>query len=625
MLLLLLVYAAVRATVPQHAALVDGCGSAFSNEWLAAAQDEAIRSYHTLNGGWLDSECCGARANGPEARIKPFAVDLHAIVCIVHASFPKDECVNKKCNFQSHPQLYESDCGVESQLVCPLAFDPRYIYNDISACANGTELVGTVHYAGGDTCNTGYVSCPADAPQSAACTCTLPSTEKICSGTWRDDGRRYGAQCTPPDDSCRTVESWLKVGQELLTEALDKTELCEWDAASSAACAAEFVYRRINQWTLETYSASADKLQFISPMARATQRYTHINSPLRQISFETTLFSAKLRVVQSVRSCASSCSAEPSSDPVTSLLVYTQTESDANTLELSQLVWALAGVLADFGTVLPFAPANGCGAEHVQTNLALFDPQRRVPRLGAQDWATVRCDGAARETVDLRINAICPVVLLFAQLHPAAAEPSTLYSLAQLQLRDGFAPLDALAAAELVESGLAFRVATGTGGECRDYKLLLASSVFERCALAAPLLFAEAVEEHRDSVPLTLAPGESRCVGGTAAGRLCTAANECGRGLVCRHNPFAPRSTAFCYDGLVWDETKPCTGGGADEATSCPYGTCVGAINGLDGGLFPLLHHHQASDCQTDDSDVCAHPAVAAWHKYPNLALFANK
>jgi hypothetical protein len=422
-------------------------------------------------------------------------------------------------------------------------------------------------------------------------------------------------------ESCRTVESWLDIAKWLLMDALDATEECDFDAASSAACAAEFLYRTINEWTLATYAAQTAHLPFINTVARQKQRYTHVNSALRSLTFETTLFTTELRVVQSVRHCADSCGSALS--PVTSLLVYSRTLGNADTLETTQLVWALAGVLSNFGTVLPFAPSNGCGLQHTPSNLPLFVPQRRVPRLGPQDWATVRCDGAARNTTDLRVEALCPTVLLFAALGPGNPETDELHSLAQLQLRDGFAALQPLAATQLVERALVLRVATGTGGECRDYPLLLATDVYENCALA-PQPLAAVLDEHQARVPLTLPPGVSRCVGGTADGRECGAASECGIGLACRRKPFEPDTVAYCYDGLAWHTDKPCTF--ADHEDPCPYGVCAGAVNGFEGGLFPLLHFQQAGDCASNASAPdCQHDAVVSWHKYPNLALFSKK
>jgi hypothetical protein len=409
-------------------------------------------------------------------------------------------------------------------------------------------------------------------------------------------------------ESCRTVESWFDIAKWLLMDALDATDECDFDAASSAACAAEFLHRTINEWTLATYAAQAAHLQFINAMARQKQRYIHVNSALRSLTFDTTLFTTEMRVVQSVRHCANSCSTSVALSPVTSLLVYSRTLGSADTLETTQLVWALAGVLSDLSTVLPYAPSNGCGLQRTPSNLPLFAPQRRVPRLGPQDWTTVRCDGAPRNITDLRIETACPMVLLFAALGPGDPETDELHSLAQLQLRDGFAPLQPLAAAQLVEQALTLRVATGSGGECHDYALLLATDVYESCALAPQPL--AAVQETR--VPLTLAPGESRCVGGTADGRRCEIASECGAGLACRRKPFD--AGAYCYDGLTWHADRPCTL--ADHDDPCPYGVCSGAVNGFEGGLFPLLHFQQAAS---------EHPAVASWHKYPNLIALLQK
>lgn len=631
--LLLLVAMAVDATVPEHSVFLCGngtdCAALFSNEWLAAAQEEAVRTYHTLNGGWLEPTCCGgAHAHGPEVRVRPFAANLGAVLCIPHSSFPDEECASKKCNFASHPELFQDDCSQLDGLCpseCRLSTDPQYVYRDISGCSKSSVVQGLLNSVpdeGGNNCEAAYIRClytAENATVNEPCFCPLPQPACTCTGTWEGNGKVYGATCTVDTESCRTIESWLDIAKWLLIDALEYTEQCEWELASSASCAAEFVYRSVNEWLLSTYAAQAAELQFINPMARQLQRYTHINSPLRTVTFDGTLFTAQVRVVQSVRTCAS-CGDASDREPVTSLLVYSSASGDADTLEVTQLVWALSGVLADFGTVLPFAVNNECGLQHIHSNLPLFASARRVPRLGAQDWATVRCDGAPRETTDLRIEAVCPVVLLFAALAPG--EPTDeLHSLAQLQLRDGFAPLAPLAAAQLLEAALALRVATGTGGECHDYSLLLAANVYDNCSLVEQPL-AIISEEHQSLVPLTLAPGTSRCVGGTNDGQECNARSECRAGSACRRKPFEPDTVAFCYDGLVWHADQPCAF--ADEDASCPYGTCVGAANGFDGGLFPLLHFHQEAECASGASDAsaCQHGAVANWHKYPNLALF---
>lgn len=533
-LIVVAVAVCVRATVPEYAVLIGpDCTSEFAAVWVAAAQEEAVRNYHTLNGAWLKPECCNAEARGPAQRVPPFEVNEHLVLCIAHDTFPTDDCANKKCDFESHPELYEDDC---------------------------TEV--------------------------------------------EDD---------EDDESCRTLESWLAIAESLLFDALEYTEQCEWDLATSAACAAEFVYRAVNEHILATYNAQAAQLRFINAEGRANQRYRHINSPLRTVTFDQVEYAVQVRVVQSVRTCGE-CEADGAAH-TSSLIVHSRAPSSANLLETSQLVWALAGVLANFATVLPFAPLNECGLQHVATNLALFDPARRVPALDAQDWATVRLDGEPRTTTDLRIAAVCPVVLLFGALVPSVPADD-LPSLAHVQLRVGFAPLAPLAAAQLIEGALAFRVATGVGGECHDYPLLLAQSVYENCtAIETPVVDATAL-----ALPLTLAPGTSRCVGGTADGRACNAVSECGAGLACRRKPFAPNDAAYCYDGLTWLTSKPCTH--ADRDDSCPFGDCVGAVNGFDGGRFPLLHFHQEANCASDaSSPVCSHDAIANWHQYPNLAL----
>jgi hypothetical protein len=633
--LAVLCVALVRATVPEHAVLVSGngagCKADFAAEWLAAAQEEAVRNYHTLNGGWLESTCCGMPRGGHEQRVKPVPVDQHQVLCLDYETwFPVEpQCASKKCDFRSHPELFKDDCAedvpIPCTFTCPLINDPNFNYFNITECRRATQLEGICDAAG--VCLLAYGGCPCTGQTpGSACQCPLPTEACACAGVWDGNGQVYGAACSSPagcaasaecprtSEACRKIESWLEIAKWLLVDALEYTEACDWDRATSSACAAETVYRAVNEWIEQTYPGDPG-LQFIDANARATQHYRHVNSPLRSVTFDDVTFTAKVRVVQSIRTCDGTCDGEAA--PVTSLLVYSSTDVGAAALPTSQLVWALSGVLADFATVLPFAPLNECGLQQISSNLAVFDPARRVPNLNAQDWATVRCDGESRTTLDLRIDAVCPVVLLFASLGMAVVG-DTQHSLAQVQLRTGFAALTPLDAALLLERALAFRVATGTGSECRDYALLLAENVYDdQCTVVAPVLAGD------DAVPLTLAPGTSVCVGGTADGEECSAKNECGVGFTCRRTPFN-RAKALCYDGVTWHEDKPCAF--TDTDASCPYGTCVGAINGLDGGRFPMLHFHKEADCATDaSSPVCQHEAVAEWHKYPNLALYKSQ
>lgn len=531
-----------RASAPSCAVLLGGdgddCERRFAALWLAAAQEEAARTYHTLNGGWLEPACCpGGPAKGPDQYVAPFAVPLHHVLCIPHSTFDDETCAKKKCDFESHPELFEDDCVEEE---------------------------------------------------------------------------------TPDDtESCRTIESWFMIAKKLLMSALLKTELCDYNGAASDACAADTVYTEINKWIAETYETQIDALQFINDDARAIQHYTHINSPVRRGTFEESDFAPELRMVQSIRTCGHSH--KHTNATVTSLIVYGSATGDPDILATTQLIWALAGTLSDFATVLPFAPNNDCGLRKADTNLELFAPARQVPNLGPQDWATVRCDGEPRITHDLRINAICPVVLLFAALGQSTPH-DLFYSLAQVQIRSGFEALEPLAAAQLLEAGTVLRVATGA--QCEDFEPVLFANVVDECEIAEqPVQLT--LQDSSIAVPLTLPPGASQCVGGAKDGQLCSSISECGAGFACRRKPFTPYNVAYCYDGYEWDTTKTCAS--ADEDDPCPYGTCVGAVTGHDGGVYPMLHFHQEADCKTGAaSDVCEHEAVVNWHKYPNLALFTK-
>jgi len=121
----------------------------------------------------------------------------------------------------------------------------------------------------------------------------------------------------------------------------------------------------------------------------------------------------------------------------------------------------------------------------------------------------------------------------------------------------------------------------------------------------------------REGVPITLAPGESRCVGGERAGAQCSLESECGAGRTCRIKPGT--KLAFCYDRYAWSESEPCIYAG--ELTECPYGYCYGAADGHDGGAYPLLYAFREGNCGAPERagahDDC--PAeVMRWFEHPN-------
>jgi hypothetical protein len=208
-------------------------------------------------------------------------------------------------------------------------------------------------------------------------------------------------------------------------DALDATEECDFDAASSA-CAAEFLYRTIKQRVDSCHLRRAGGAPAVHQRNGVAEAVLHARQ--QRATFDTTLFTTDVRVVQSMRHCASSCGVALS--PVTLL----------STTRSRRRSW----------------------------------------------W------GRSSRAIRLEHSAVCAEQ----RLRPAAHTGRSIRALAGArQLCTA-----AAAAAQLIEQALTLRVATGIGGECRDYALLLATDVHENCALAPQPL--AAVQETR--VPPTL-------------------------------------------------------------------------------------------------------------------------
>jgi len=548
-----LLAAAARGAAPECSVLFCGdgeaCAERFARTWIAAAQDEAVRMYHTINGGYLERECTG----GPrDERVAPFHVPLEHLVCIDTRELPREECAHKRCDFESHPELFEDD-----------------------------ECVDAKHGRRG-------------------------------RGGRHKHAHAYGDQ---DQAACRRIESWLAIADKKLLCALDAADAGDQERAASCACVADLLFGRVAEHLLDTFAADASELRFLNGAARATQRYTHVNSAARLGVFaDAQNLVARTRAVQSLRTCTDA--AEPR---LASALFYTSVNATDQTIDdVTQLVWAAGGTLASFDvSVAPVAPDNLCAVERAETQLELFDDTRRFPALDSQDWAVVLNDGAPRPYINLRASAHCPLIVLLERL-PAGGDDAdaTQCSVAQLQLRRGADERAPDEFAALIEAAVFARVATGD--ECADAEPMFmdadAAGNETEAAFRAP----------RPGVPLTLAPGDSVCVGGERAGAPCTLESECGAGEACRRKPFAPRGAAYCYDGAYWDERRPCAFADADE--ECPYGECYGAVNGNAGGAYPLLHYYQSNECGSPASSadpVCADAHVARWAAHPNEASLA--
>jgi hypothetical protein len=530
------------ATVPSCAVLFcgegDACAESYAGIWIGAAQDEAVRIYHTINGGVLAPLCVGS---AHEKRIGGYHVPYDHLLCIDERELPREECARKGCNYESHPELFEDD-----------------------------------------ECVSGSYHRPDDNDQAA----------------------------------CRTLGSWLKIATQKLADALAAEAKGDFEAAASAACVAELLFARIAEYLLAAHPGDEAALAFINAAARAKQHYAFVNGATLDVLFaDADSLESTLRVVQSTRDCRPQPLADDAPPAkVTSLLVYAAVNSSEPVEEQTQLVWAVAGTLAPFDATV--AADNLCATEGADSNLPLYEVARRYPQLDTSDWAVVLGDGAPRPYLDLRASASRPLVSL---LDSIGAEP--VGSLTQLNLRRGVAPQEADELDAYLAAAVYARVATGD--VCADAVGLVIDTPPPPPNGNETEITAD-FRAPRAGVPLTLAPDESRCVGGERAGQVCEHESECAVGWACRRKPFAPRRAAFCYNGESWDTRQPCAFADADE--ECPYGECFGDANGNSGGAYPFLHFFQSNECHSTSAaadPVCSDEHVVRWTQYANEKAFA--
>lgn len=591
MLIILLVFTLVGARAPGCAVLFLGNGSSCDGRlatlWVEAAQDEAVRFYHTENGGFLQPACTGARGT---QQVPPYPVPQEAILCVDKWDIPKEKCATKRCNFTAHHELFHSDCDDERD-----------------------------H--------------------------SVPKHGRSDDDDDDDDNDKKEA-------ACRSIRSWARIGSAKIQVALDELEQQHFDNATSAACAADFIFSHINKWLLESQANAEEKLVFINERARRVQHYVHINSALARATFADADLEFGLRIIQSVRECGSPRHEVGESDGgarrvfsqtallpgqallandsafgfgLGSVLIYSTFNGTGQTVPtITQLDFAPTGTLTGFASRFgPFNPTAYCVTSDADTNLAPFDLARRFPPTSPSDTAAVRDNGEPRYTNSFLPTGGCPVVVLLQDLHTNKSAGSVM----QMQLRTYPTPVQPDAFAKEVEAGIVLGQISPT--DCTDStgvytQFFLNSTSGGNSTGNGTLRFAGTdFRSPPVGVPLTLAPGESRCVGGDNAGKPCSAKSECGAGYACRRKPLSPHNVAYCYDGAWWDERRPCAFADVDD--QCPFGECFGEANDVAGGAYPLLYFYQQNQCNLAGaaSAVCAEAHVASWHQYPNEAAFA--
>jgi hypothetical protein len=431
--------------------------------------------------------------------------------------------------------------------------------------------------------------------------CNLTSIGVLVNATTTccDDAPQPTDDGPPPTlvNGCvyRSLREWAAVGYELLERAELAYSAGNTSNATSWACGAELILHSVN-------------VALGSPFFGDGADYLHEIEPQRETTFAAYSFVSRGR--RSYRRCPGTCGNHTLIATVVTVDVATSTHPTDGTY---QLLWPIAGTLPPFDkSHLP--PFSQCALITAQTNLPSPTSAWRLNQLGADDYARVaqgfvRCDGLPRNghvrgTYNLRPNQCCNALTLIDDLEASARlspsnNDSTPFSFAYVvhvnspyTYEAGPAPINAQAA---------FVVRRATNDR--------------QCVDATGTVTAVAALAHADRAkPLTLAPGESRCVGGDDAGKPCDAPNACGAGLACRVRPGA--NGAFCFDGVGWNSAMPCQVRGAQ----CAYGECYGAVSGDAGGQFPYLHVWQSNSC--DDpvaaTQLCADPRVREWHLQTN-------
>ena len=85
------------------------CQQRFASIWLAAAQAEAARFYHTVNGGFLEPECVAHEFGRQPRLVRGVDVPWSRTVCVFRDHLPTEKCATARCNFTSHAELFSNE------------------------------------------------------------------------------------------------------------------------------------------------------------------------------------------------------------------------------------------------------------------------------------------------------------------------------------------------------------------------------------------------------------------------------------------------------------------------------------------------------------------------------------
>ncbi len=538
------------------------CQQHFAEIWLAAAQAEAARFYHTINGGFLAPDCVGGALGRTQRLVPGVEIPWTRTVCIFRDHLPEEKCHTKKCNFTSHPELFTNE--------------------DASMHSRGNNTV-------------------------------------------------------------RSIRSWIDVANDKLVNAIASFENCDFNASLSFACVADYIFQQVARSLVDIDDARAEtprKYYFLDADARRRQHYNHINGPVQRLTYVDDLnanATFQFVSVQSQRVCGRNAF-NTSLARTTSVLLYTNftgVSGDLTNDTSLDLIYAGTGVIPSFAQ--GFAgdtPSNDCARRNTPPTFSPpFDENLRLDLLSRSDFAvTDFADGTQHVCADLGVSGTCVIILL---RHANATNNRA--SVTQINLFD---PLLAQNSTELQSNiTAAVLLVDGDIDVCKEFNTSAIQTVAQCINGSSPTtttvtvssidvvrLTDEALSAEEKGVPLTLAPGESQCVGGERHGARCTMPNECGDGWACRRKPFTAHTLAFCYDGDTWDEERTCAFADSDE--ECPFGECFGAINGNDGGAYPFFYFFAENNCSiaaaAESNAVCRDEHVARWFNYPN-PLYANE
>jgi hypothetical protein len=408
----------------------------------------------------------------------------------------------------------------------------------------------------------------------------------------------------------------------------DPTQMGDQSSPASAvsyACAAELMLRMVRMHLQQANPTSLDQL-FL------TGEYVHQYTDLFSLQFGATIGVVTPGVImRTVQSFRRQLGTPDTKHHLTATWSFYEIEDLVMPVRggvISQLLWPLTGVVASFGhTHLPIS--NQCSELDKQSNLngVVQQSDYKFRDLGQNDIAVVidtfvRCDefpraGCVTRYNLLRQSLVSGTLVLNANIQapyliPSAVAPNVT-SFSYITHRFSTITIENPPSAPLNSNKLVIR--TATTSVCNDD---ISSSIG-----TLSTGYVASYRKPLPGVPLTLAVGQSVCVGGEHAGQNCTMQNDCGEQMACRKKPMSKNRNGYCFDGKGWNMAMPCDLPPVGH-TTCPYGHCYGQIDGHSGGAYPKLQAWNEAGCDhkktPDASGVCSQP----WYLHPSVDSVAS-